>query len=203
MCSFGSLANRSKDFLKVELTDPENKSKKGFIWVLKPSAVKKGIQSTTRFRPKTGDMKNDHRDGTDRRRQKAGKRDGKVVKRNTRSRSLTRLDNAGFSRYRQNGATTSSLTSFTEPQQLDVPSMDLGNSNGLPYWIPTPPLSTQSSPPLESYEFDATPEHTDSQPDYFLFDDAFGPDNGNMLGPNISDIKCEDHFLGHGLDCLL
>ena len=80
--------------------------------------------------------------------------------------------------------------------------MDLGSSNCLPYWIPTPPLSTQSSPPLESYEFGATPEHSESQPDYFLFDDAFGPDNGNMLGPNTSDIKCEDHFLGNGLDCL-
>ena len=203
VCKFGALANGTKDFLKVELIDPDNKSKKGFIWVLEPSAVKKGIQSTTRFRPKTGDMKTDHRDGVDHKRQRAGKRGGKVVKRSTRTRSLTRLDNAGSSRYDQNSAKTSSLTSFTELHQLSVPSMDLGNSNCLPYWIPTPPLSAHSSPPLGSHEFGATPENPESQPDYFMFNDAFGPGNGNMLEPNTSDIKCEDHFLGNGLDCLL
>ncbi|KAK0509321.1 hypothetical protein JMJ35_008692 [Cladonia borealis] len=190
-------------FLKVELPNPDNNSKKGFIWVLERSAVRKGIQSTTRFRSKTGDLKNDHRDGVGRRRHRAGKKGGKVVKRSTSTRSLTRLDNDGFSRYHQSGAETSSLTSFHEPQQLTEPSMDLRNPNGLPYWIPTPPLSTQSSPPLESYEFGTTPEHSESQPDYFLFDDAFGPDNGNMLAPNTGDIQCEDRFLGNGLDCLL
>ena len=81
--------------------------------------------------------------------------------------------------------------------------MDLENSNSLPYWIPTPPLYTQSSPSAKSYEFGATPENSESPPDYFLFDDAFGPDNGNMLGPNTGDIKCEDHFLGDSFDFLL
>ena len=81
--------------------------------------------------------------------------------------------------------------------------MDIGASNGLPYWIPTPPLSTQSTPSVESYEFGATPEDSDGQPDYFLFDNAFGANHGNMLGPNTSDITCEDHLLGNGLECLL
>ena len=197
------LANGKKAFLKVELPNTDNNSKKGFIWELEPSAVRKGIQSTTRFRPKTGDLKNDHRVGVGRRRHRAGKKYSKVGKRSTSTRSLTRLDNPGFPRYHQSGAATSSFTSFLEPQQLTEPSMDLRNPNGLPYWIPTPPLSTQSSPPLESYEFGTTPEHSESQPDYFLFDDAFGSDNGNMLPPNIGDIECEDRFLGNGLDCLL
>ena len=159
--------------------------------------------STTRWRPNRGDSKKDPRDGVDGRRQRAGKRGGKVVKRGTRTRSLTRLENPRFSLYHQSGATTSSLTSFTDPHQLTEPSMDLGNPNGLPYWIPTPPLSTQSFPPFESYEFVTTPEHSESQPDYFLFDDAFGLDNGNMLAPSTGDIKGEDHFLGNGLDYLL
>ena len=165
--------------------------------------VNKGVQPTTRCRPKEGEMKKYRRDGVDRRREKAGKRGGKVVKRSTRTRSSTRLDNAGDCRYHQSGETTSSLTSFTQPHELSVPSMDLGNSDWLPYWIPTPPLSTQSSPPLESYEFGATPENSESQLDYFLLDNAFGPDDGSMLGPNTSDIKCEDQFLGNGFDCLL
>ena len=165
--------------------------------------MNQGIQSTTRYREKPGEMKNEHRDGVDGQSERGGKRGGKVAKRSTRTRSSTRLDNAGHYRYHQSSATTSFLTPFTQPHELGVPSMDLENSNSLPYWIPTPPLSTQSSPSAKSYEFGATPENSESLPDYFLFDDAFGPDNGNMLGPNTGDINWEDHFLGDSLDPLL
>ena len=81
--------------------------------------------------------------------------------------------------------------------------MDLENSNPLPYWISTPPLSTQSSPSAKSYEFGATPENSESLPGYFLFNDAFGPANGNMLGPNTGDINWKDDFQGDSLDPLL
>ena len=79
--------------------------------------------------------------------------------------------------------------------------MDLGNSNCLPYWIPTPPLSTQSSSPNEScYDFRELSRDIESQQDQYLFENAFGPDNQFKLGLTTNDVKYDDHFLGTNMN---
>ena len=194
-------ADDLKSFKKVDLVDPNNKSKKGYIWVLEPSAVGHGIQSTTRYRPKPG-KKNDHTDGVDLKRQRAGKRRGKAARRSGRNRSLTGLDNPRFPHYPQSaGQDLAPAESGNQPWA----SMDLNSPVNLPYYcLPTPPLSAQSPlPENSSYDYGNNLGCPETQPPDFMLKDAFDHDPETRFPPsNPRSSMFEDQLFGNGLTCL-
>ena len=193
----------SKSFKKVDLIDPNNKSKKGFIWVLEPSAVGHGIQSTTRYRPKPG-KKNDHTDGVDLKRQRAGRSGGKAARRSGRNRSLTRLEDPRISHYVQSARHDLACPTSAHFSNQPTPNMDLNGPANLPYYsLPTPPLSTRSPlPGNASYDYDDDRGRPETQPHDFMLNDAFEHDLGANFTSNFRDSGYEDHFFGNSLTCL-
>lgn len=196
-----------KAFEKVPYDDPTNKSKKGFIWVLKEFAVGKGIESTTRYRQKTASKKSEHSRNGDLKRQKPARKGGKAARSTGRARRPTRMEDPGSYYYSDNGSDCyrtgrdMALNSPGEPRLRASPSMN--PHGGLPYWLHTPPLSARSSlpnHPCYSYGDSTSFESTSNCNPFDTTDDCSSYDEP-MLHSD-SGNRFDDHFLNDGLPCL-
>jgi hypothetical protein len=203
-------ANEIKAFKKEPYDDPNNKSKKGFIWVLEESAVGKGIESTTRYRQKTTSKKSEHSQALDLKRQRSGRKGGKAARRTGRLGRPTRSDDPRSSYYFQGVSECYrtdpdvALNSPVEPHLQSSPSMDLNPSSSLPYWLHTPPLSARSSLPDQlCYNYGDMSDYSESRTTNCNTDNCSSYDDANeAMLPSDSGNRFGDQFLSNGLPCL-
>lgn len=71
---------------------PTDESKKGFIWVLEPSAVDNGVKSTTRFRKSVPSKKTTRLDSPAPQRQRSGAKGGRAARKAAKSRRSARFE---------------------------------------------------------------------------------------------------------------
>ncbi|KAL9118942.1 MAG: hypothetical protein Q9187_004504 [Circinaria calcarea] len=67
-------------FKKVDQSPPGDESKKGFIWVLEPSALANGVESTTRYRRSVPGKKSGKNEPAATQRQRSGAKGGKATR---------------------------------------------------------------------------------------------------------------------------
>lgn len=79
-------------FKKVDQLPPSDESKKGFIWVLEPSAVNEGVKSTTRYRKSAPNKKIGKSENPAPQRQRSGAKGGKAARKAAKLRRSARLE---------------------------------------------------------------------------------------------------------------
>ncbi|KAI9717869.1 MAG: hypothetical protein M1812_004396 [Candelaria pacifica] len=77
-------------FKKVDQLPPCDESKKGFIWVLEPSAIQGGVKSTTRYRKTVPNKKSYRSENPAPRRQQSGSKGGKAARKAAKMRRSAR-----------------------------------------------------------------------------------------------------------------
>lgn len=192
-------------FRKVPHVDPSNKAKKGFIWVLEPSAVGAGIESTTRYRQKTVGKRSDNLDQADPKRQRSGRKGGRASRKSAKLRRSALLEHdTRYARYTKSESNTTFNAFPDEPLHQASPQQNWNGTSGLPYYL-TPPLSsTQPSFPEDGiYDYGGMTEIPDTQQsdsvferqDQPLFSQHFdsGCESMQHNGSNI--LQLEDNFL--------
>ncbi|KAL8637862.1 MAG: hypothetical protein Q9228_004914 [Teloschistes exilis] len=167
----GGLAHRSQGFRKVDQEPPIDDAKRGFIWVLEPSAERDGVKSTTRYR-KTGTnkraVKTRHPAPE---RQRSGARGGKAAR--------------NFAKIRRSARHQGPVN--WKPQDVPMPSIEAPTSNMVERSLSPPevwtPDSTGSVTPVimdrHTYGYEDIAGVTDAIPNGPLFaedDDEMGDD---------------------------
>ncbi|CAF9934440.1 MAG: hypothetical protein ALECFALPRED_005948 [Alectoria fallacina] len=196
-------------FTKVPHVDPSNKAKKGFIWVLEPSAVGAGIESTTRYRQKTIGKRSDNIDQADPKRQRSGRKGGRAARKSAKMRRSALLDHdSRYARYPKSEPKMTYNSLPHEPLRQTSPHQNWNGTSGLPYYL-TPPLSsTQPSfPENDIYDYGAMTENQETQQnetvydrqDLPLFDHPFASGCESMQHEGSGIIKFEDHYLANKL----
>ncbi|KAI9821092.1 MAG: hypothetical protein M1827_003826 [Pycnora praestabilis] len=115
-------------FKKVDQLPPCDESKKGFIWVLEPSAIQDGVKSTTRFRKVVPNKKSCRSDNPAPQRQRSGAKGGKAARKAAKFRRSARLEDPDQLQMMDsvNGCMKTvprkSLHDSHKPVQLDVAS---------------------------------------------------------------------------------
>ena len=154
-------------FKKVPLVDPDNKAKKGFIWVLDPSRVGVGIESTTRYRQKTVSKRCENDDQADPKRQRSGRKGGKAARRSAKLRlRKSRLleHDAGYAPYPKIELSIPLNGQADGPVQHASLLENWDSNNRLPYYLTPPSSSTPPSYPEEYiYDYGATNENSPTQ----------------------------------------
>ncbi len=180
--------------MKVPYVDPANKHKKGFIWVLDPAAVGKGIESTTRYRQKTIGKKSDNPDLLDPKRQRSGRKGGRAARKSAKVRRSARLDghDPKYAYYLPSRAPEYCHSSPAGESQSTSPSLGHYNLGSLPYYL-DPPSSESPHPEHSPYSYPNTTVHMGLPADQSLLSDSFDNDS-NFLGS-----KAEDLFGGQDL----
>lgn len=138
--------------MKVAYVDPANKHKKGFIWVLDPAAVGKGIESTTRYRQKTIAKKSDNPDLVDAKRQRSGRKGGRAARKSAKLRRSAKLDDPDikYAYYLPSRVSDYCHSSPARDSQSISPKLDYYNLGGLPYYL-DPPSSESPLPEHSPY----------------------------------------------------
>ncbi|KAL6714097.1 hypothetical protein ACLMJK_008591 [Lecanora helva] len=129
-------------FRKMPYVDPANKHKRGFIWALEPSAVGRGIESTTRYRQKTVARSRENSEMTDPKRQRSGRKGGRAARQSARLRRAAARMPGGQSQYtsfcdylHSDTASSSSPSAINSPIS---PEMSLYHAGHSPYYLHTP-----------------------------------------------------------------
>lgn len=191
-------------FKKVPHVDPSNRAKKGFIWVLEPSAVGAGIESTTRYRQKTVGKRSDNADQADPKRQRSGRKGGRAARKSAKLRRSALLDHdTRYAHYSKGELNMTFNAHLDEPLRQVSPNQDWDGTNGLPYYL-TPPLSStqQSFPGNDIYDYGGLTEYPEIQPNGTLFDGQNQPlfghpfDGGckSMQHDGSGIVKFEDRY---------
>lgn len=199
-------------FRKVPHVDPSNKAKKGFIWVLEPSAVGAGIESTTRYRQKTVGKKTDNLDQADPKRQRSGRKGGRAARKTAKLRRSALLDHdTRYACYPKSEPNMTFDALTDDPLRQTSPHQSWNSTSGLPYYL-TPPLSsTQPSFPDNGiYEYGGMTENQETQQngtvfdqqDQSLFGHSFESGCESMQHDRSGIIKFEDHYLANRLTAL-
>jgi len=132
-------------FTKVDLLPPSDDGKKGCIWVLEPSALEHGVQSTTRYRKVGANKKTGRNDLVVTQRQRSGARGGRAAKKTIRARRTNRYDayqkHLTIEESIQDLYQSSSIYQDMQPA-LEANLYDLGD---VPYFLDTPSTTKQSS----------------------------------------------------------
>ena len=164
-------------FRKVAHIDPANKHKKGFIWVLEPSAVGKGIESTTRYRQKTVGRRPYLSEITDPKRQKSGRKGGRAARQSARLRRSAKLEGRrpAYTHLAESDYSSSPSTIVDSPLSPGMSPYDMG---GLPYYVNTPPIHSPV-PDHSFYSQEATNTGTSVPTDQTYFDHS--PDSSGTL----------------------
>ena len=200
-------------FRKVPHVDPSNKAKKGFIWVLEPSAVGAGIESTTRYRQKTVGKRSDNGDHADPKRQRSGRKGGKAARKSAKWRRSSLLDyDTRSARYPKSEPNMTFSALPDESLRQASPHEEWNGTSGLPYYL-TPPLSsTQPSfPETGIYDYGGMTEHSETQQSGTVFDRQGQPlfghpfDSGceSMQHDGSGIIKFEEHYLANRLTAFI
>ncbi|MCJ1383460.1 hypothetical protein MMC17_006574 [Xylographa soralifera] len=132
-------------FTKVDLLPPADDGKKGCIWVLEPSALENGVQSTTRYRKVGANKKTGRNDTVAAQRQRSGARGGRAAKKSSRARRTNRYD-----AYQRDLTVEESVQDLYQPSGIyqDMQSTlerDIYGLSVVPYFLDTPSTTKQSS----------------------------------------------------------
>lgn len=164
--------------MKVPHVDLANKHKKGFIWVLDPSAVDKGIESTTRYRQKTVSKRIHNSDLVDPKRQKSGRKGGRAARKSAKARRSAKVDNYESRYGHYLGSRTPGYCqspAVTEGQSIS-PDLTHYNMGGLPYYL-DPPSSESPHPENPPYSYPDIIARTGLSTDQSLFGNSFDSDS--------------------------
>ncbi|KAL9011371.1 MAG: hypothetical protein Q9173_003780 [Seirophora scorigena] len=85
----------SQGFKKVDQDAPTDEAKRGFIWVLEPTALVEGVKSTTRYRKPGSNKKNAKVRYPAPERQRSGAKGGKAARKAANIRRCARFDGTG------------------------------------------------------------------------------------------------------------
>ena len=134
-----------------------NRHKKGFIWVLEPSAVGKGIESTTRYRQKTTWRRTDSSDVVDPKRQKSGRKGGKAARRAANLKRSAKSDSrrARYARSLEDSYSESCSSSPFPAYGSMSPDLGLCHGGGLPNYL-EPEITRSPYPGPSIYKFEST-----------------------------------------------
>ena len=140
-------ANEKQAFKKVDQVAPTEESKKGFIWVLEPTAVEEGVKSTTRYRKCNSNRKTGKGDQPAPQRQRSGAKGGKAAKKAAKTRRSARFGAHTKLRYVQTASVVSPAISIsaTENPNRMIPEAGFEHSHHMPYYLSTPTSSSNSS----------------------------------------------------------
>ena len=199
-------------FRKVSHVDPSNKAKKGFIWLLEPSAVGVGIESTTRYRQKTVSKRNENIDQADPKRQRSGRKGGKAARKSAKLRRSALLQHdARYTSYPKSELNMTFNALPDEPLRHSSPNQDWNGCHGLPYYL-TPPLSSTQPffPENGVYDYGGMTENPGIQPNGIVFDRQDQPLFGHSFDSGCESMqhegsgiaKFEDHYLADRLTVL-
>jgi len=180
--------------VKVPYVDPANKHKKGFIWVLGPAAVGKGIESTTRYRQKTIGKRSENPDLVDPKRQRSGRKGGRAARKSAKLRRSAKLDDHDprYAYYLPSRVPEHCHDSPTRDCQSTSPNLNCYNLGGLPYYL-DPPSSESPHPENSPYSYTDTAPRTGLPADQTLLSNSFDSDS-DFMGSRPDDL-----FGGQGL----
>lgn len=175
-------------FRKVPHIDPLNKAKKGFIWVLEPSAVITGIESTTRYRQKTVSKRSENFDQADPKRQRSGRRGGRAARKSAKLRRSALLQHDTRYAPCPKSELSMSLNALpNESLQQNFTHQNWNSTHALPYYL-TPPLSSSqpSFPENGIYDYRGMTETPGTRPNGVVF----GQQDQPLLGHPF-DRRCD------------
>ncbi|MCJ1286811.1 hypothetical protein MMC26_006157 [Xylographa opegraphella] len=132
-------------FTKVDLLPPADDGKKGCIWVLEPSALEKGVQSTTRYRKVGANKKTGRNDTVAAQRQRSGARGGRATKKSIRARRTTRYDAYQRDHTAERSAQDMYQTGGIYQDMQSTLETDMYDLSVVPYFLDTPSTTKQSS----------------------------------------------------------
>ena len=142
-----AIADAKQAFKKVDQAPPSEETKKGFVWVLEPTAVDEGVKSTTRYRKFNSNRKIGKADNPAPQRQRSGAKGGKAAKKAAKIRRSARFTAPSVLRYVEEARVASPTTSVstTDNTSQMISDVGLAHPTEMPYYLSTPTLSSQSS----------------------------------------------------------
>ncbi|MCJ1409084.1 hypothetical protein MMC19_003161 [Ptychographa xylographoides] len=133
-------------FKKVDHLPPTDDGKKGFVWVLDPSALEKGVESTTRYRKAGSSRKIGRTEPAAAQRQRSGAKGGKAAKKAARFRRSPRYEASGRTHDVDELFQETKLSIISYEEGLPTLDTDLFDLSTPPYYtIYTPSSTVQSS----------------------------------------------------------
>lgn len=174
--------------MKVAYTDPDNKHKKGYIWVLDPAAVGKGVESTTRYRQKTHSRRSNNSHLVDPKRQKSGRKGGRAARKSTKLRRFAKFDDhvALYEHCLRGQTPQYSHSSPGSYRCSQSPTMNQYNMGGLPYYLGR--ASSESPHPESSpYSYSGDSVYPEIPADQNLLNTSFETDSG-FLGDGSGEL---------------
>ena len=186
-------------FKKVDQSPQTEDSKKGFIWVLEPSAMEKGVESTTRYRRTGPNKKIGRTEPAASQRQRSGAKGGKAARRVAKLRKCAKLEETKNPKFLKKGA-NSPQTSFSSDRNFDANVIDFNayDLTSVPYYLPTPTSTIQS--PFDSemsrYSYGDISGCANSLDNELLFYDDFKHVPDPTL-PSSSLCEPSEHMLSH------
>ena len=197
---FFTSADIIQAFKKVDQVPPTDEAKKGFIWVLEPTAVEEGVKSTTRYRKFNSNRKIGKADNPAPQRQRSGAKGGKAAKKAAKIRRSARFSEPSNLRCVEAASVASPTASVSTEDNTSQMASDAGvaHPNNMPYYLSTPTSSSQSTV-LDSkpYGFE---EITGCSPDIYdpLFYEDLDHATSSMLSyPSFCDSG--DSIFNYGL----
>ena len=193
-------ANEKQAFKKVDQAPPAEEAKKGFIWVLEPTAVEEGVKSTTRYRKFNSNRKIGKGDQPAPQRQRSGAKGGKAAKKAAKTRRSARFGAPSKLRYVETPSAMSPAVSVSTTENVTqvIPEPGLGHSTAIPYYLSTPTSSSQTSVlDSKSYGYEDIMGCSSHICDPLFYE---GPDRGNdsiLSYPLFSDSG--DNVFNYGL----
>ncbi|MCJ1402061.1 hypothetical protein MMC11_005280 [Xylographa trunciseda] len=184
-------------FTKVDLLPPSDDGKKGCIWVLEPSALEKGVQSTTRYRKVGANKKTGRNDPVVTQRQRSGARGGRAAKKTLRARRTNRYD--AYQRDLTMEESIQDLYQSSSIYQDMQPTLDsdLCDLNAVPYFLDTPSTTKESSiADTHPYGFEDITGVTSSLDHKSLFYDSNEKLDMDEAMSGYSLCNSETHLLG-------
>lgn len=183
--SLAGIPNYKQAFKKVDQVSPMDEAKKGFIWVLEPTAVAEGVKSTTRYRKFHSNKRISKADHPAPQRQRSGAKGGKAARKATFQRQLLALERADklklATALRERDSTNAPIPTIEHDNEVASPQ-DLYHADTTPYYLHTP---TSINTPGSSVEPSA------QEPTHYRYEDIAGCAPHNSYDPLFYDAYDE------------
>ncbi|KAL9132249.1 MAG: hypothetical protein Q9217_000053 [Psora testacea] len=177
----------NKAFTKVPYTPPNDRSKKGYIWVLEKSAISRGVQPTTRYRKKDENKKVEKGAAYSAQRQRSGRKGGHAARRSARLKDLLDYHESRPEQGHHRCVPYPVLDMVKEPSRSITPCMERAQSPPATYNYPTPPLTALSSLNEQTLCADSV-QYLDPKSDRSSFQIWNDPGDHTALLPSIRDL---------------
>ena len=138
-------ANKYQAFRKVDQLPPSDDGKKGFVWVLEPSALINGVESTTRYRKQTPHKKSGKVDPAGKLRQRCGAKGGRATKRTIKMRLRAHYEEPRNPRQFEATPEETKADHFNNHEVISSLNNDNFEISDMPYYLNTPSSTVQSS----------------------------------------------------------